>query len=97
MQRNVHGPSPIVQSGTCTLDDMTASAEPAAPATFPDPQHQPVMTVPDFARWLGMSDDSAYAAAKRGEIPTVKIGRLLFVPTAAARALVGLDRTAAAS
>jgi excisionase family DNA binding protein len=32
---------------------------------------------------LGISRNSAYEAARRGEIPTIKIGRLLLVPKAA--------------
>jgi excisionase family DNA binding protein len=41
------------------------------------------VTVDEAAQVLGVSRNSAYAAAKRGEIPTVKIGRLLLVPIAA--------------
>lgn len=37
----------------------------------------------DAAQELGISRNSAYIAAKRGEIPTIKIGRLLLVPRAA--------------
>lgn len=40
------------------------------------------------AQVLGISRNSAYAAAKRGEIPTVKIGRLLLVPIAALEKLL---------
>lgn len=38
---------------------------------------------PDAARKLGVGKDAAYAAAHAGEIPVVKIGRLLRVPVAA--------------
>lgn len=48
-------------------------------------------TIEATAEVLGISRNSAYAAAKRGEIPTIKIGRLLLVPVAA------LDRLLAAS
>jgi excisionase family DNA binding protein len=37
----------------------------------------------ETARRLGISRNSAYAAARRGQIPTIRIGRLLLVPTAA--------------
>jgi excisionase family DNA binding protein len=40
-------------------------------------------TVPEAGRRLGLSRGSAYEAAKRGEIPTIRIGRLLKVPIAA--------------
>ena len=37
-------------------------------------------TVPEAGRRLGVGRNSAYAAARRGEIPTVRIGRRLLVP-----------------
>ena len=47
----------------------------------------------DAAQELGISRNSAYIAAKRGEIPTIKIGRLLLVPRAALdRMLTGAAR-----
>jgi excisionase family DNA binding protein len=52
-------------------------------------------TIDEAAQVLGISRNSAYAAAKRGEIPTVKIGRLLLVPiTALDRLLSGATRPA---
>jgi excisionase family DNA binding protein len=48
-------------------------------------------TVPDAgAKYLGLSRNGSYAAAARGEIPTIRIGRLLRVPVRAMEAL--LDR-----
>ena len=42
------------------------------------------MTVPEAgARYFGLSRNAAYAAAARGDIPTIKIGRLLRVPVRA--------------
>jgi excisionase family DNA binding protein len=37
-------------------------------------------TVPEVAAELGIGRNAAYEAVKRGEIPTVKIGRRLLVP-----------------
>lgn len=37
-------------------------------------------SVPEAGRMIGLSVNSAYEAARRGEIPTVKIGNLLIVP-----------------
>ena len=42
-----------------------------------------VVTVPEAGQMLGLSRNAAYAAAERGEIPTIRIGRLLKVPKAA--------------
>ena len=42
------------------------------------------MTVPDAGKlYYGLGRNAAYAAAVRGDIPTIKIGRLLRVPVAA--------------
>jgi hypothetical protein len=38
---------------------------------------------------FGLGVSASYAAARRGEIPTLRIGRKLVVPTAALLALVG--------
>jgi hypothetical protein len=38
---------------------------------------------------FGLGVSASYAAAKRGDIPTLRIGRKLLVPTAALLALVG--------
>jgi excisionase family DNA binding protein len=45
-----------------------------------------VMTVPEAGTLLGLSRAAAYQAAARGDIPAVRIGRLLKVPK------VALDR-----
>jgi len=42
------------------------------------------ITVPDAGReYFGLSRNAAYAAAQRGDIPTIKIGKLLRVPVIA--------------
>lgn len=38
------------------------------------------VTVPEAGQFLGLGRDAAYAAAVRGDIPTLKIGRRLLVP-----------------
>ena len=49
------------------------------------------MSVPAAGKkYFGLSRNGAYDAAKRGEIPTIKIGRLLRVPIRALEAM--LDR-----
>jgi hypothetical protein len=49
------------------------------------------ISVPDAGRrYFGMSRNASYDAAARGEIPTVRIGRLLRVPVRAMEAI--LDR-----
>ena len=46
------------------------------------------LTVPEAGQQLGISRNAAYEAAKRGEIPVVKIGRRLLVPTVALERLL---------
>lgn len=45
-------------------------------------------TVLEAAELLGMTRNTAYAAAKRGELPTVRIGRLILVPRAPLHAML---------
>ena len=56
------------------------------------PKSSPITcSVPEAGERLGIGRNSAYAAAKRGEIPTIRIGKLLRVPEAAlARKLAGV-------
>jgi excisionase family DNA binding protein len=47
-----------------------------------------VRTLSEVASALRISRGSAYEAAKRGEIPTIRIGRRLLVPTDALERLL---------
>ncbi len=58
---------------------------------LPNPVEQPTMAVEVAAGYLGISRPAAYAAARSGELPTVRIGRRLLVPTAALRRLLEID------
>ena len=40
-------------------------------------------TIPEAARLLGISKDTAYEAARRGELPVKVIGRRMLVPRVA--------------
>ena len=49
-------------------------------------------TVDEAGRLLGLSRNSAYALAKTGELPTIRLGKRLLVPKAAlARLLASAD------
>lgn len=63
-------------------------------AAVPDPKPVPAtasreaverktITIPAAGQSLGISRNAAYEAARRGEIPTIRIGRLLLVPKVA--------------
>jgi hypothetical protein len=56
-----------------------------APLTVPVPEAG--------KRYFNLSRGASYAAAERGEIPTVRIGRLLRVPVAAMDANAGCGKT----
>lgn len=68
---------------------MPASEDAAAPTAagaVPTPRLDALpemLTVPEAARWLRIGRNSAYEAAKRGELLAVRIGRRLLVPRAA--------------
>jgi excisionase family DNA binding protein len=51
-------------------------------------------TVPEVAQLLGISKDSAYEAARRGELPIRMIGRRMLVPRAALLRLLDGSHTA---
>ena len=48
-----------------------------------EPQRQTLNLWPDTGRILGLSRGATFQAAKRGEIPTIRIGRRMLVPKAA--------------
>lgn len=47
-------------------------------------QTRPTMSVPEAGeRYFGLGRNASYAAAARGDIPTLRIGGRIFVPVAA--------------
>lgn len=62
---------------------------------IPDPADRPVLSVEEAGAILGLGRSAAYAAVERGEIPTIRFGRRLVVPTAALRRLLQLDEPTA--
>ena len=49
------------------------------------------MKLDDVGEALCISQSSVYAAARAGQLPVIRIGRRLLVPTAAIRRLLCLD------
>lgn len=47
------------------------------------------MTIEEAARALGVGRSSAYKAARRGDLPTIRIGNRLLVPRAALARMLG--------
>jgi hypothetical protein len=47
-------------------------------------QARPTMSVPEAGeKYFGLGRNASYAAAARGDIPTIKVGGRIFVPVAA--------------
>jgi excisionase family DNA binding protein len=59
----------------------------------PSPDLRPTLTVDEIVdhEWLPVSRQSLYAAIEAGEVPAIRVGRRILVPTSALRRLVGLD------
>jgi predicted DNA-binding transcriptional regulator AlpA len=56
------------------------------------PPTRVTIDVPDAGRMLGLSRKAAYAAAARGELPTIRIGGRLLVPLARLERLLEGER-----
>lgn len=60
--------------------------------TLEDALSRPTLSVPHAgAIFYGLSRNGSYEAAKRGEIPTVRIGRKIMVPVAPLAEKLGLQ------
>ena len=59
--------------------------------SIPDPQERPTLSVPEAGALVGLGRSASFDAARRGELPTLKFGRRLVVPTALLRRLLGFD------
>ncbi len=46
-------------------------------------QARMTLTVTEVAKLLGIGRSAAYNAARRGEIPSIRIGRRILIPSAA--------------
>lgn len=62
---------------------------------LPDPRTSPTLTVDETARLLHVSRVSAYNAVQAGEIPSIRVGRRILIPTAALLRMLGQDPDAA--
>ncbi len=51
----------------------------------------PTITVEQASELLGISLRSAYKAARTGELPTLRLGRRLLVPTAKLMRMLGVE------
>lgn len=70
--------------------------QPGRLAQLLDPLQNPTLTIAEVMEILPLGRTAAYEAVKRGDIPTVRLGRRLVVPTAALRRMLSLDGPAIA-
>ena len=59
--------------------------------SLPTPAERPLMRPEELQELLGLKRSAVYEAMKRGELPSLRIGRRLYVPTAELRTLLGLS------
>lgn len=59
---------------------------------LPDPEDRPTITVAEAgAIAFNLGRAASYEAARRGDLPTIRVGNRLWVPTALLRQKLGLD------
>lgn len=63
---------------------------------LPTPEEQPTLTVDEARPFYGLSRGAMFAAVKRGEIPSIRVGRRILLPTAAVRRQLQVDPVDAA-
>jgi len=62
---------------------------PPEPLTVDDLRRRPTITVQEYARFVGVSKDTVYEAASRGELRVLHLGRRVLVPTSFVLAQLG--------
>lgn len=62
---------------------------------LPDPRRQPTLKVEEAARLLGIGRVSFYKAIEAGQLPGIRIGHRVVVPTAALLRMLELDERSA--
>lgn len=66
-------------------------AQPIAGIALDDLEHRITLTVEEVASLLGLGRTAAYEAARRGQIPSRRLGRRVVVPVPALLAWLGAD------
>jgi excisionase family DNA binding protein len=56
-----------------------------------DLRRRPTITIREYAAFIGVSKDTAYEAAARGELRVLHLGRRVIVPTAPVLESLGLE------
>ena len=56
-----------------------------------DPATKPTLSVDEFAVVAGISRSTAFAAVHSGDVPSLRFGKRIRIPTAAVRRMLDLD------
>lgn len=80
-----------MSSSVAIADLRPTTAGPRLGTLLPDPGVEPTVSVERAAKILGVSRGLAYQAVHGGQLPALRIGRRLRVPTAPLLRLIGSD------
>jgi hypothetical protein len=73
------------------MTDINPADDESTSITIEDALEMATISVPDAGRlFFGLARNSAYAAAKAGDFPTIKIGGRVMVPVAPLAKMLGL-------
>lgn len=92
---NFYEAVPSLPSPSLPTRGTDAGADTAA---LPDPAARPLLREPEARRALpGMSRSAFYEAVARGDLPSIRVGRRLYIPNAELRARLHLPATNAST
>jgi len=82
------GSSPSASQGRASSPRYVESSAARAPADAAE--LPPTITVEHAAKLLGVSRSAAYRAVAAGQLPSLRLGRRIYVPTARLLVMLGL-------
>jgi hypothetical protein len=53
--------------------------------------NRPTCSVEEWRKIFGLSKNPAYEAVKRGDVPSIRVGGRILIPTAPLRKMLGLE------
>ncbi len=81
----------MLQNNETESSPIASYPGPMEPNEIPNAAQTPTLTVPEAGRFIGLGRAASYEAARRGQLPTLRFGKRLLVPTAEFRRLLGLE------
>jgi hypothetical protein len=85
-------PTNVAKRETDRARPASTSGGERASVPIPRPEDRPTLQLwPQVGHILGLGRAATYDAARRGDIPIIRFGRRLVVPTAALRRMLAID------